>query len=74
MNGPIEAKFHVEPPRDGGTKLCSNSPDHITKMAAMPIYILKNFRNATFYVDCFLNWVDLMLFPIQYVILLRDKQ
>ena len=22
--GPIEAKFHVEPPWDGGTKVCSN--------------------------------------------------
>ena len=34
--GPIEAKFHVEP-SDGGTKVCSNGPDHMTKMAAMPI-------------------------------------
>ena len=37
-------------------------------------YILRNFKNATFYVDCFLNWVDLMLFPIQYFILSRDKR
>ena len=36
--GPIEAKFHVGPPWDGGTKVCSNGPDHMTKMAAMPIY------------------------------------
>ena len=36
--GPIEAKFHVEPPYDRGTKVCSNSPGHMTKMAAMPIY------------------------------------
>ena len=36
--------------------------------------ILRNFKNATFYVDCFLYWVDLMLFPIQYFILSRDKQ
>ena len=35
---PIEAKFHVEPPWDGGTKICSNDPGHMTKMAAMPIY------------------------------------
>ena len=27
-----------------------------------------------FYVDCFLYWVDSMLFPIQYFILSRDKQ
>ena len=37
-------------------------------------HILRNFRNATFYIDCFLYWVDLMLFPIQYSILLRDTQ
>ena len=36
--GPIEAKFHVEPPRDGETKVCSNGPNHMTKMAAMSIY------------------------------------
>ena len=35
--GPIEAKFHMEPPWDGGTKVCSNGPGHMTKMAAMPI-------------------------------------
>ena len=35
---PIEAKFHMEPPWDGGTKVCSNGPEHMTNMAAMPIY------------------------------------
>ena len=34
--GPIEAKFHVEPPWDGGTKVCSNGKGHMTKLAAMP--------------------------------------
>ena len=34
----IEAKFHVEPPLDGGMKACSNGPGHMTKVAAMPIY------------------------------------
>ena len=34
----IEAKFHVEPPWDGGTKANSNGTGHITKMATMPIY------------------------------------
>ena len=33
---------------DGGKKVCSNSPGHITKMAAMPIYgknlLLQNQR------------------------------
>ena len=35
---PIEAKFHVEPPWEGGTKACSNGLGHMAKMAAMPIY------------------------------------
>ena len=34
----IEAKFHVEPPWDGETKISSNGLDHMTNMAAMPIY------------------------------------
>ena len=33
---PIEAKIHVEPPWDVGTKACSNGPGHMTKVAAMP--------------------------------------
>ena len=44
--GPIEAKFHLEPPWDGGTKVCSNGPGHMTKMAAMPIYG-KNFKKSS---------------------------
>ena len=36
--GSIEAKFHVEPPWDGRTNVCSNGLDHVIKMAAMPIY------------------------------------
>ena len=35
---PIKAKFYVEPPWEGGTKVYINSPGHMTKMAAMPIY------------------------------------
>ena len=35
---PIKAKFYVEPPWEGGTKLCINGPGHMTKIAAMPIY------------------------------------
>ena len=35
---PIETKFHADHPWDGGTKICSNGPGHMTKMAAMPIY------------------------------------
>ena len=36
--GPIKVKFHMELLWDGGTKVCSNGPGHMTKMAAMPIY------------------------------------
>ena len=28
----------MEPQWDGGMKVCSNDPGHMTKMAAMPIY------------------------------------
>ena len=38
------------------------------------VHILRNFKKATFYVDCFLYGVDLMLFPFQYFILSHDKQ
>ena len=42
--GPIEAKFHVKPPWDGKTKVCSNGVGHMTNMAALPMYgkYLKN--------------------------------
>ena len=36
--GPIEAKFHVNRPWDGGTKVCSSGPGHKTKMADMLLY------------------------------------
>ena len=36
--GPIELKFHMETPEDAGTKVCSNGPGYMTKMAAKPIY------------------------------------
>ena len=39
----------MESPGDGGTKVCSNGPGHMTKMAAMPIYgkNLKKFFSGT---------------------------
>ena len=43
---PIEAKFYVEPPWEGGTKVCINGPGHMTKMAAMPIYG-KNLKKSS---------------------------
>ena len=39
---PIKAKFYVEPPWEGETKVYINGPGHMTKMSAMPIYG-KNF-------------------------------
>ena len=39
---PIEAKCHMEPPWDGGMKICSNGPGHMTKMAVMPVFCKKH--------------------------------
>ena len=44
--GPIKVKFHVKPPWDGKTKVCSSGPGHMTKMAAMPIYD-KNLKKSS---------------------------
>ena len=30
-----------------GTKVCINGPVHMTKMAAMPIYVVKSFKNKS---------------------------
>ena len=35
---PIKAKFYVEPPWVGGTKVCSRHLGHMTKLAATPNY------------------------------------
>ena len=43
---PIEAKFHMESLWDGGMKVCSNGPGHMTKMATMPIYG-KNLKKSS---------------------------
>ena len=45
-SGSIEAKFHMEPPWDWGTKVCSNGPGHMIEMAAMPIYG-KNLKKSS---------------------------
>ena len=42
----IKAKFYVEPPWEGGTKVCINGTGHMTKMAAMPIYG-KNLKKSS---------------------------
>ena len=43
---PIETKFHVDPPWDGGTKVCSSGSGRMTKTAAMPIYG-KNMKKSS---------------------------
>ena len=43
---PNKAKFYVEPPWEGGMKVCINGPGHMTKMAAMPIYG-KNLKKSS---------------------------
>ena len=43
---PIKAKFYVEPPWEGGTKVCINGPGHMTKMATMPMYG-KNLKKSS---------------------------
>ena len=43
---PITAKFYVEPPWEGGTKVYINGHGHMTKMSAMPIYG-KNLKKSS---------------------------
>ena len=43
---PIKAKFYVESPWEGGTKVYINGPGHMTKMAATPIYG-KNLKKSS---------------------------
>ena len=45
--GPIKLKFHMETFLDAGTKVYSNSPDHMTKMAATPIYGKNPFNSSS---------------------------
>ena len=42
---PIKAKFYVEPPWEGGTKVCINGPGHMTKMAAFKNLLLQNQKS-----------------------------
>ena len=43
---PIKAKFYVAPPWEGETNVYINSPGHMAKMAAMPIYG-KNLKKSS---------------------------
>ena len=42
----IVAKFHMARPWDGGMKVYSNGPGHMTSMAAVPIYG-KNLKKSS---------------------------
>ena len=44
--GPIATKFHIQPSGPLGKKSCSNGLDHMTNMAAMPIYG-KNLKKSS---------------------------
>ena len=44
--GPISIKFHMQPLDRGGKKVYIFRPDHMTKMAAMPIYD-KNLKKSS---------------------------
>ena len=44
---PIIAKFYVEPPWEGGTKVYINGPGHMTKMAAMAIYGKNLYKSSS---------------------------
>ena len=43
--GQSNAKFYVEPSREGVTKCHINVPGHLIKMADIPIYDKKTFKN-----------------------------
>ena len=55
---PIKAKFNVEPPWVGGTKVCSWHLGHMTKMAALPIY----GKNPSYMVKTLLSRTDRPIF------------
>ena len=61
--GPVIAKFYLEPPWEGGTKICSQHLGHMTKMATMPIYGIN--PSKIFFSDFHEIWyVALELLPI----------
>ena len=41
---PIEAKLYMEPPWDGGMEVSTNGICHMSKMAAMPIYVKNIYK------------------------------
>ena len=51
--GPIVTNFYIEPFWAEGRKVCSNSPGHMTNMAAMPV------QGKNLYKFLLLNqWID----------------
>ena len=45
---PTKIKFHMELSWDGGTKVCSNGPGHMTNIVTMPTHVYgKNLKKAS---------------------------
>ena len=44
---PIKAKFYVDPPYEGGTKVCINGSGHMIKIAATPEYGINIKKSST---------------------------
>ena len=53
---PMKAKLHMEPPREGGTKIYINVQGHMTKMAATLSYMawFQQCNIVTIFSICFL--------------------
>ena len=61
---PIGAKFHVEPPWDGGMKVCSNGPGQFPRWPPCP-YIVKTL-NKSFSVEPKGRWPWKLVCGIRY--------
>ena len=54
----MKAKFYVEHPWVGGTKVCSRDLGHMTKMAATPIYTVKSLINARAFIRIIVHFAE----------------
>ena len=45
--GPVVTKFHIELPLAERRKVCSNSPGHMTNMAAMPVHGKSLYKSSS---------------------------
>ena len=49
---PVEAKFHVEPPWNGGMKVSTIGLCHMTKIATMSIYSKNLYKSSSLEPKC----------------------